>query len=186
MRALSLVCFLALLAALPVDCSPLIKPNGTTPGKPAVEEACFLIYQPVCAGNNKTYGNICEATRNLTGLTTNDNPKRSLLPLIDGSCCGSVECGSMGYRPICATSGKIYRNACEAYLANATISHSVELPCDGNSTVGMGGLQCKGPEVARCIEIYRPVCGVSNRTWANSCWAEANGDCVEHEGPCSA
>ncbi len=38
-------------------------------------------------------------------------------------------------------------------------------------------------EVA-CILIYAPVCGANGRTYSNSCFAEAAGVEIDHEGEC--
>ncbi|MCP6727137.1 MAG: Kazal-type serine protease inhibitor [Patescibacteria group bacterium] len=42
------------------------------------------------------------------------------------------------------------------------------------------------PEPIACILIFAPVCGVNGETFSNSCFAEAEGVEIAHEGECVA
>lgn len=46
-------------------------------------------------------------------------------------------------------------------------------------------LQAFEPELIACVELFAPVCGSDAITYTNSCFAEANGVEVIHQGMCT-
>ncbi|KAG5461758.1 MAG: hypothetical protein BJ554DRAFT_5995 [Olpidium bornovanus] len=93
-----------------------------------------------------------------------DNSSIELLPLVAGNCCGRRECQAMGFRPVCATSGAVFRNACEAAMAGADPARSIDVPSNASEPLNTA---CEGPQSVRCTLEFRPVCGETGRTYGN-------------------
>lgn len=62
----------------------------------------------------------------------------------------------------------------------------VTTPCNPiQITLVQAILESFEPEPIACVEIFAPVCGSDAITYSNSCFAEANGVEVIHQGMCT-
>ena len=125
-----------------------------------------------------------------------------------GSCQDIPEICTLQFAPVCGCDDITYGNACEANAAG--ISVASEGACEGeggaNACGGLLGLSCADDEFCSfaadafcgaadqtgtceprpevCPDIFSPVCGCDDETYANACEANGAGVSVASEGEC--
>jgi hypothetical protein len=105
--------------------------------------------------------------------------------------------------PVCGCNGTTYDNACLADAAGVSVEHAgaceTQTACGGTAGATCEADQfCKRDEGAcaadaagvcerlpvTCPSALAPVCGCDGTTYTNSCFADAAGIAVQHDGPC--
>ena len=120
-----------------------------------------------------------------------------------GDCDGNGECTPRpvvctdNWDPVCGCDGNTYGNACEAAAGGVNVAYSGEClpkPCWKNDMCAEDeyclfepcaietGVCEPRPEI--CPDIWNPVCGCDNHTYANDCVAALNGMSVDYRGSC--
>jgi hypothetical protein len=163
----------------------------------AIPSACTKEYKPVCGCDDTTYGNACEAASKGVSARADGECKPAAngcdfngkhyavgdsFPDADG--CNTCSCTQGGQvactDKACMPAGK----ACGGFAGNTCDKTEY---CAYTSGLGCGitdaSATCKPrPEV--CTDIYAPVCGCDNKTYASDCVAAAAGVGVLSEGEC--
>lgn len=116
------------------------------------------------------------------------------------------ECPAI-FGPVCGCDGNTYGNDCEAAAAGVSVAFSGPCDTEGDACGGQLGTPCNAGEYCRfpigtcgaadrtgvcsaltdeavCPEIFAPVCGCDDRTYGNSCEADAAGVSIATEGEC--
>ncbi len=88
---------------------------GGADSRSAEEVVCTQQYRPVCATNDKTYANACQASRAGATIRHSGECGRG-----DGLMC------TQQYQPVCGTDGKTYSNDCHALRAQVMVRHPGE------------------------------------------------------------
>ncbi|MCA9665686.1 MAG: hypothetical protein KC503_08870 [Myxococcales bacterium] len=145
---------------------------------------------PVCGCDDKTYGNDCEAAAaganiasqgecKAKGCKTSDGQQYSIgdtFPAADG--CNECTCTQSG---IACTKKNCAPKSCTSN-ADCTVAGTFCKQAAGQC----GGSGTCAVKSQACIEIYSPVCGCDDKTYDNSCFANAAGTSVKATGVCPA
>ena len=119
-----------------------------------------------------------------------------------GVCTPLADLCTLDFSPVCGCDGVTYGNPCGADAAGVNIDHDGE--CAEEVCGGIAGLPCDAGEFCKlalgecccdfqgvctpvpdaCPEIFTPVCGCDGVTYSNTCFADAEGVSVDHEGEC--
>jgi len=148
---------------------------------------CNLNYDPVCGTDGKTYSNQCNLNQSSYDSLCNPQPGdvgRPIYVAYGGPCVvvpirsnDACDVCQRIFRPVCASDGRTYTNACEMKAENCR--KGVEPPvfekfgsCQDGDIVfretNSGDVECG----KKCSKIYRPICasnGVQNITFNNEC-----------------
>jgi hypothetical protein len=145
--------------------------EGVSPPLIPKQDHCTELYQPVCASDGRTYGNLCKFNNafflnsNLRIVYSGEcEPERPVLPQ-DGRPCPKI------YKPICASNGQTYDNECEfgnALFIAQSLGQSLKIVHQG---------ACKDDEVSIlpveqkvCRNRFNPICGSDGNVYRNKCW----------------
>ena len=139
-------------------------------GEECKEKVCVEIYQPVCASDNKTYGNKCELEnaqcKNKELKAVRDGACEStpsMAPVLVAAAAPADACMKACPRntaPVCGSDGKTYSNKCMFEIAQCE-TKSLKLVREGRCDLTM----CK----TACPKNISYVCGSDGVTYANEC-----------------
>ncbi len=177
------------------------------------EILCFTL-SPVCGCDGETYTSYCaaaEAGVNIvhTGpcapppcIDDSECSPGEFCSTQDGDCNGAGQCNPIpdicaaNYDPVCGCDGETYSNPCYAKAAGVNVESQgvcpqtcrVDSECDQNELcLKENCADIEGECVDRpqaCVQIFAPVCGCDQNTYANACLALAAGVNVASDGPC--
>jgi len=175
-------------------------------GKIMCEQACPMIYLPVCGTNGVTYSSECHFENALCGHPTKEaftiahkgacKPKAETMDKRSGKIMCEQPC-PMIHKPVCGTNGVTYSSEC--HFENAlcgvptkkafTIAHKGACkPKAETMDKRSGKIMCEQP----CPMIHKPVCGTNGVTYSSECHFE-NALCgvptkksftIAHKGAC--
>ena len=157
---------------------------------------CATVFSPVCGCDGSTYSNEC--TADAAGVSIDH------VGACDQPCCDPAEEPGVGDNPVCIEGASCCADGqWQCNIGDGTSS------CDAAGEAcrvcaGIAGVGCDEGEFCKldtgtcccdfqglctpipdaCIEIFDPVCGCDGQTYSNSCFAEAAGASVDHEGEC--
>eukprot|EP00578_Thalassiosira_sp_NH16_P026166 CAMPEP_0181098622 /NCGR_PEP_ID=MMETSP1071-20121207/12224_1 /TAXON_ID=35127 /ORGANISM="Thalassiosira sp., Strain NH16" /LENGTH=1253 /DNA_ID=CAMNT_0023181229 /DNA_START=92 /DNA_END=3850 /DNA_ORIENTATION=+ len=152
---------------------------------------CPMVWAPVCASDGRVYSNACGA--NAAGFKVSyeiESPPDNLAPqsacdLTKPTTQGSMPVGMCpkNWRPVCASDGRVYSNACGANAAGFKVSYEIE-PRDKNlealSVCDVKKPATQGTQIM-CPMDWTPVCASDGRIYSNGCEANAAGLKVSYE-----
>jgi hypothetical protein len=143
------------------------------------------------AGDTCTTGQFCKRD---VGLCSQDD--QGVCVKVPTTCTGTSS-------PVCGCNGTTYDNACLADAAGVSVQHpgacATETACGGTAglgcdtdhfckkDVGACAADAEGvctPLTLTCPSTLLQVCGCDETTYSNSCFADAAGVAIQHEGPC--
>ncbi|XP_059142362.1 four-domain proteases inhibitor-like [Physella acuta] len=143
--------------------------------------ACYLLLNPICGSDGKTYDNDCVLDGANCGLPDDQKIK----PKSCGPCPTTCRkpCTFI-YAPVCGSDGKTYASQCVLDNANCGRDRdeqvTVAFPGDCIKRCYPGN-EVRPCPIVGCNRMLRPVCGSDGRTYSNDCLLDS-ANCALPEG----
>ncbi|MGA1840304.1 MAG: Kazal-type serine protease inhibitor domain-containing protein [bacterium] len=159
-------------------------------------------------GVNVAHNGECQPGGGVTCTNNSGCSGNSFCRKTVGNCGGQGICISRSHMcpqildPVCGCDGKDYSSECAAASSGVSVNHEGECTpgaqtCTSNSTCPSGSYcqrtfgNCTAqgkctPAPQQCPDTWEPVCGCDGKTYANECYAAANGINLDSIGECSA